>query len=309
MIALPDVDNLMADGLQDRLDSLMAERAKAKEKMIWTGAGGIVSAVLVGFIFHTFGLSEIGYFAASVVGGGALAWARNIRQKMINSLKHEMNGALARSLQLDYSVAAFSGQEFENARTYGLLPTYDDKYLQDQWHGSIDGTDFLLYEAKLTEEQGSGKNRRTVTKFEGVVLRFQFARPFMGTTLVRRDGFKITLFGDSKSYNGQTLERIKMVDPRFEDAFDVYGTDQVEARYLVHPAYCERLIELEQEFEGDRLAALFLGGDLIVTLQTGNMFESATLNPKRDRELLGKTIAQFGSITKLVRLLNERPRH
>jgi hypothetical protein len=99
-----------------------------------------------------------------------------------------------------------------------------------------------------------------------------------------------------------------MVDPRFEDAFDVYGTDQVEARYLVHPAYCERLIELEQEFEGDRLAALFLGGDLIVTLQTGNMFESATLNPKRDRELLGKTIAQFGSITKLVKLLNERPR-
>jgi hypothetical protein len=33
-----------------------------------------------------------------------------------------------------------------------------------------------------------------VTKFEGVVLRFQFARPFLGTTLVRRDGFKITLF-------------------------------------------------------------------------------------------------------------------
>jgi hypothetical protein len=57
-------------------------------------------------------------------------------------LKHEMN-ALARSLQVDYSVSAFSGQEFENARTYGLLPTYDDTISADQWHGSIDGTDFL----------------------------------------------------------------------------------------------------------------------------------------------------------------------
>ncbi len=309
MIALPDVDTLMAGGLQDRLDALTADRAKAKEKMIWTGAGGIVAAILVGFIFYTFGLEEIGYFAATVVGGGSFAWASNIRQKMIDSLKHEMNGALARSLQVDYSVSAFSGQEFEQARTYGLLPTYDDKYLQDQWHGAIEGTDFLLYEAKLTEEQGSGKNRRTVTKFEGVVLRFQFARPFLGTTLVRREGFKITLFGDSKTYDGQTLERIKMVDPRFEDAFDVYGTDQVEARYLVHPAYCERLIAIEQEFEGEKLAALFLGGDLIVTLHTGDMFESATLSPQKDRERLGKTIAQFGSITKLVQLLNERPRN
>ena len=56
------------------------------------------------------------------------------------------------------------------------------------------------------------------------------------------------------------------------------------------------------------MAALFLGGDLIVTLETGDIFESATLNPARDRELLGKTIAQFGSISRLVKLLNERPR-
>jgi hypothetical protein len=81
MIALPDVDTLMAGGLQDRLDSLVADRAKAKEKMIWTGAGGIVAAILVGFIFYTFGLEEIGYFAATVVGGGALAWASNIRHR------------------------------------------------------------------------------------------------------------------------------------------------------------------------------------------------------------------------------------
>ena len=308
MIALPEVDALMSGGLQDRLDNLSAERAKAKEKMYWTGGGGVVAAILVGFILFTFGIDQFAFFVSSIIAGGALAWANSIRQKMVNSLKHEMNGALARSLQVDYSVSAFSGQEFENAREYGLLPTYDDKYLQDQWHGSIEGTDFLLYEAKLTEEQGSGKNRRTVTKFEGVVLRFQFARPFLGTTLVRRDGFKFTFFGDSKTYGGRTLERIKMVDPRFEDAFDVYGTDQVEGRYLVHPAYCERLIELEKEFEGDKLAALFLGGDLIVTLETGDIFESATLNPARDRELLGKTIAQFGSISRLVKLLNERPR-
>ncbi|MGB5078179.1 MAG: DUF3137 domain-containing protein, partial [Sphingorhabdus sp.] len=210
--------------------------------------------------------------------------------------------------EIDYSVAAYPGQEFKRACSYELLPSHDDSYLQDQWHGAIDGTDFLLYEAKLTETRGSGKNRRTVTVFEGVVLRFQFARPFLATTLVRREGFKFTLFGDTKSLAGQQLERVKMVDPRFEDAFDVYGTDQVEARYLVHPAYCERLLDLEKEFAAEKLAALFLEGDLIVTLRTGDIFESATLNPDQDRDRLGKTIAQFASIVRLVKLLNERPR-
>lgn len=309
MIALPDVDTLMAGGLQARLDALSAERAKAKEKVYWTGGGGVVAGLLVALILFLLGAQQFAYFGGFIVIGGALAWANSIRQKMVNSLKAEMNGALARAMQIDYSVAAFSGQEFDHACTYDLLPSYDDVYLQDQWHGSIEGTDFLLYEAKLTETRGSGKNRRTVTVFEGIVLRFQFARPFLATTLVRRDGFKFTLFGDTKSYGGQKLERIKMVDPRFEDAFDVYGTDQVEGRYLVHPAYCERLLDLEKEFEGEKLAALFLGGNLIVCLRTGNVFESASLDHSKDRKLLGQTIGQFASIMRLVKLLNERPRN
>jgi Protein of unknown function (DUF3137) len=309
MIALPDVDTLMAGGLREWLDGKAVERAEAKKKM-WTviiiGGGFSILAFLVG-LWLNFG--QFGYFIAAGCGALTAYLANKIRQKMVDVLKQEMNGALAKALQIDYSVAASPGQEFENARTFELLPDYDDRYLQDQWHGSIEGTDFLLYEAKLTETRGSGKNRRTVTLFEGVVLRFQFARPFLATTLVRRDGFKFTWFGDSKSYGGQTLERIKMVDPRFEDAFDVYGTDQVEGRYLVHPAYCERLLDLEKEFDGEKLAALFLGGDLIVCLRTGNMFESATLDPGQDRELLGQTIGQFASIVRLVKLLNERPRH
>ena len=99
-----------------------------------------------------------------------------------------------------------------------------------------------------------------------------------------------------------------MGDPRFEDAFDVYGSDQVEARYLVHPAYCERLLELERDFFGEKLCALFHQGDLLVTIHTDNLFESVTLDPEKDRELLATTIDQFASIQRLIQTLNERPR-
>lgn len=309
MINMPDVDTLMAGGLADWLEGKIAEREKAREKVRSTQIAGVIIGGAILVLVLLFGWQfEFGMFGAMVVGGGFFAWASHIRQTMVNSLKQEMNGALARALGIDYWVSPAAGPEFEQACEYDLLPSYDDRYLQDRWQGAVAGTDVLLYEAKLTEERGSGKNRRTVTVFKGIVLQMHFARDFLGTTLVRRDGFKFTLFGDTKSYGGQKLERIKMVDPRFEDAFDVYGSDSVESRYLVHPAYCERLLELETSFAGEKLCALFHGGDLLVTIRTDDLFESATLDPADDRALLGQTIAQFASIAQLITALNERPR-
>ena len=309
MIDLPDVETLMAGGLGDWLDQKAAERAKAREKVRWTSIAGVVIAGLLALIAFAFGAPfQLIMFGAVVIGGGFFAWANHIRQTMVNSLKQEMNGALARSLGIEFQVSPLSGPEFERAYEFDLLPTYDDSYFHDAWHGVVGGTDFLLYETKLTETRGSGKSRRTVTVFQGILLRMRFARDFIGTTLVRREGFKFTVFGDAKTYAGQKLERIKMVDPRFEDAFDVYSSDQVEGRYLVHPAYCERLLELERDFFGDKLCALFHGGDLLVTIRTEDLFESATLDPAQDRQLLGQTIDQFASITRLIQTLNERSR-
>ena len=308
MIFLPDVDMLLSGGLRDWLDAKAAERSEAKKQMFTAGFAGAGAALAVVLLAFTFNLFPFGYFIAALVFGGGLWWANSIRQKMVNQLKQEMNGALAHAMGISYSVEAIGGDEFTTACTFDLLPSYDDANLQDNWQGEVGGTPFTLYEAELTEQRGSGKDRHTVTVFQGIVIRLRFARDFTGTTLLRREGFKFTWFGDSKSFNDQKLERIKMVDPAFEAAFDVYGSDPVEARYLVHPAYCERLLELEREFNGAKLSALFYHGDVIVTIHTDDMFESATLNPDEDRERLGMTIRQFGSLVKLITLLNERPR-
>jgi hypothetical protein len=308
MIEMPDVDALMRGGLGDWLAGQQAARQETRRKIRNIAVGAVIVGAVLALGGYMAGGFEMAYFLGALVAMAGMGWAHNVRQKMINALKGEMNGALARSLGVRYQVEPATGAEFDLAYEYDLLPSYDDSYFQDQWQGQVENTDFLLYEVKLTETRGSGKNRRTVTVFRGILLRMHFARDFLGTTLVRRDGFKFTLFGDSKSYQGETLERVKMVDPRFEDAFDVYGSDAVEARYLVHPAYCERLLELERDFYGEQLVALFHKGDLLVTIQTNDMFESATLDPAKDRERLGQTIEQFASIARLIRTLNERPR-
>ncbi|MFC4291614.1 DUF3137 domain-containing protein [Sphingorhabdus arenilitoris] len=308
MIELPDVDSLFDGGLGEWLEGQKAARARTAAKLFKIRIWGVAAAAIVGTIALVMGWGTFGYFAAGIIGFGFFAYGQHIQQQMVNILKQEMNGSLAKALDINYSVDAFPGQEFKTARTYRLLPSHDDSYFQDQWHGSISGTDFLLYETRLTEEQGSGKDKQTVTVFSGIVLRLQFARSFLGTTLVRRDGFKFTLFGDNKNYGGEKLERIKMVHPDFEDTFDVYGNDQVESRYLVHPEYCERLLAIEREFDGSKMTALFKEGDIILVMKTNDMFESASLDPAQDRERLGKTISQFATIAALVKKLNERPR-
>jgi hypothetical protein len=309
MIAMPDVDALLDGGLQDWLNSKTAERDAARKRMYLVGGIAVAIAAILGLAAIASGWGTMGYVAAVIIGGAGIAWASQIRQAMVDSLKSEMNGALARALNIEYSVAAVRGAECDLAEEFSIMPSYDDDYYQDLWRGRIGETDFTLYEVKLTEERGSGKNRHTVTVFQGIILRLAFARGFLGTTVVRRDRMiKFTLFGDTMSGGGRKLERIKMVSPDFEDIFDVYGSDPVEARYLVHPEYCERLIALESSFDGEKIAALFHGGDLIVTIHCEDLFESASLNPDEDRARLAKTIGQFAEITRLVTRLNERPR-
>ena len=139
----------------------------------------------------------------------------------------------------------------------------------------------------------------------------RFNRKFLGTTLVERERHRRSWFGalkESIKLGGIELARIDMVDPRFENAFAVWSNDGVEARYLVHPEYVERLIAVEQAYAGEKIRALFHEGDLLIALESGDMFESGSLDASDDRSLLERTIAQFTSLADLADRLNERPR-
>ena len=99
-----------------------------------------------------------------------------------------------------------------------------------------------------------------------------------------------------------------MVDPRFNDEFDVWTNDPVEAQYLVHPEYVERLVALEGAFTARKLRALFQDGTLLVVFETGNDFETGSLTASDDRTHVQQAIAQFGALADLAVRLNERAR-
>ena len=315
MIVRPDPDALMAGELGQWLASQGEARDEAKRvarKRLRMGLAAAAGVFLVALLLSGGDLGDAMWFGGAAAAG-AFAWSEMAKRQVVEKIKGGINDAIARALEMEYSAAAEPGEEFARARQFQLLPGYDNRSCEDLWRGAVGDRTFQLYEAHLTEERNSGKNRRTVTTFRGSIICIGFARRFQGITLVERERTRRSWFGLGADkteirFGGIALQRCDMVDPKFEAEFTVWSNDPVEARYLVHPEYVERLIAVEQAYAGQNIRALFDGGTLMLVLESGNLFESGSIEASDDRRLLEQAIAQFGSLADLAAQLNERSR-
>lgn len=302
---------VMESGLADWFAGLEADRVSAVDQANQRKALAGVGAGLAALAVFAFNRDPVlAAFVAFGLFGVAWAWADAPVQALKLRIKQEANSALAAALGATYSVETTPSGDYRTAEAFGLVPrNHDEADYTDSWTGSFGGLDLTLHEAHLQEWQGSGKHRRLVTVFRGVVMGYRFARDFHGITLLRREAFRLRLFGgNTERVGGMPLERVRMVDPRFEDVFEVLGTDQVEARYLIHPVFCERLIELENAFHGKDIRLVFAEGRVALVLNTQDLFESGGMDAAGDEARLRETIDQIGSLLDLARTLNERPR-
>lgn len=313
MIVRPNADALMAGELGTWLAAQGDTRAEAKRKaglrQKWGCVGGLAVFLLAALITRDGG--DAIKFGGVVVAIG-FAWGEWIKRPVIAKIKGGINDAIARALDMHYSAAVEPGPEFERACAFQMVPSYDRSSFEDLWRGEVGDRSFQLYEADLEERTG-GKNESWRTVFGGSVITVGFARRFLGTTLIERAGRRKSFFGlggekEEITLNDVLLHRVDMVDPRFADEFAVWSDDGVEARYLVHPEYIERLLAVEQTFAGENIRALFCGGELLILIESGNLFESGSIDASDDRTLLQKSIDQFGTLADLAAKLNERPR-
>ena len=308
MVEIPDIDRLMAGPLGSFLHDQQAERRAAKRQAWNRGRTALLvggSLAMLFMIFVPFDttpkLWAIG-FAASIVA----AWVWKPIAAAKRRVKIGINEGIAQALGFTYAHDGEKGREYRLAEQFGLLPDSDRSCVEDFWTGQLGDHDFHLHEAHLEERRGSGKNRRWVTVFRGAIIRIGSGRRFHGITLLQRAGRHKSWFGfggrrDHVDFDGHRLHSVDMVHPRFDDAFEVWSDDQVEARYLVDPVYVERLLELEREFEGKDVCSLFVDGDIIVAVKSGNLFEGGTMDPHSDRFMVEKCARQFASMGQLAK--------
>lgn len=176
--------------------------------------------------------------------------------------------ALCEPLGVAYRPDGRDAPAFDEFLRFRLLPRPEDKTFKDFFSGRRGPVDFELCEATLS--QGSGKNRRTV--FSGQLFRLATPRRLSGATVCLRNT------GWFKSFEcPQGLKAVGLEDPQFNKAFAVFGSDQVEAREVLTPAFMEQLANLERVYSGGHIRCAFDQAQLLIALEGPNKFEIGSM--------------------------------
>ena len=74
------------------------------------------------------------------------------------------------------------------------------------------------------------------------------------------------------------MKSVKLEDPVFSKKYKVYSSDQVESRYLLTPAFMERLNNIKTAFGVRKIKCSFYNDKLMFAISTNkNVFEIGSL--------------------------------
>ena len=317
-LPMRDLNQAIAD-LTPWLESLESERKSAVAQCY----KGLVLGLVVAAAFVLVCVAASWPPPVMMIGGGVifvlgLVWGNQPLNRLRKTVKTGLNDRFGEAFGMRYRAEVQDPIRFNAFREHDLLPGYDRRSFEDHFSGEAHGADFDLYEAHLEQKRRTKKRTYYVTVFRGVLIRINFPRTVEGVTLVTRDaGIFNALEGwAKKTFGGQKLERIGLVDPTFEKAFEVYGTDQVMARYLLTPSFMERLLKLERVLKGKNVRCVFdekLGegagrGELLIVAETGNKFEAGSMfNPLTDHGRIASLHGEFSMIDDIINTVLEPP--
>ncbi|MEX0840185.1 MAG: DUF3137 domain-containing protein [Parvibaculum sp.] len=209
--------------------------------------------------------------AVMIVGAllltSVLTWGRNFAE--------ELSAKVFGHFGYEYAPAPPEGFLLPFDRCH-LLPGHDRVSLEDHVRGDVDGVPFELAEAFLEKKVRRDKRDDYDLVFRGLVARYRFPKRFSGRTYILGDRGLFNALGHA----GAGAERVRLEDPRFEERFEVFSGDQVEARYLLTPAFMERLVRLS-DVSGGPMQAAFDGDELLLVID-GRRGYFAQPSPWRD---------------------------
>jgi len=144
---------------------------------------------------------------------------------------------------------------------------------EDCFFGSIGKTVFSFSEIYLSLEKVTLRNQRSIKDHHGIFFVVDFNKHTSAVTVGMSSGQEHKM----KNTNATLVE---LEDPVFNDVFDVYSTDQIEARYILTPAFMKSCLDFQQ-LTGYQISFSLVSGQLFLFIDTQyNFFEPELLgNP------------------------------
>ncbi len=223
----------------------------------------------------------------------ALKYSQELKQKLL-PVVCDFFGGMTYSLTGDSLVESqYSGQ---------IFPVFSTRASEDFISGAHLGVSIQLHESTLSRRQ----NKSTVTVFQGLILELGFPREFQGKTILLKDGGMLGNFFTGSDFKG--LAHVQLEDPEFEKIFQVFGSDQVEARFLLTTAFMERLLNLARlrGSRGSAVQCVFEHSKLVIAIPSHqNLFEPKGIRQSAlDVEDLHVFLAQMNEVFELIKVLN-----
>lgn len=224
-----------------------------------------------------------GYFWASAKLGSA--YGKLYKERVLPALAAEFGEMAWRPA---------GGFDTDALKTERIFRDFDYVTADDQLHGTHRGLPTQITELKL--EKKSGDNDTTI--FDGLIVEMTLPKHLTGVTAVIPDGGAIGNFRDRML--GKGSQRVGLEDPVFEKVYEVYGSDQVEARTLLHPAFMQRMLELGQRTDYGRPLMLARDNHILIALPKTNgrnLFEAPSFTkPAASREALQRLRADIAAL-------------
>lgn len=259
------------------------EEARKAELVKWSILVGFaVLTVIIGIIYIIYlssinptlwkGKDSPGELMVYAVIGITSLWlyfAHWVSKKFENKVKETIMDAFLAFFG-DFSWSCKSSISEEEINESKLVSNYNRFHSDDYFEGTHKGLKVVISENKLVRKG----NKSSTTVFEGLFIKMDLNKRFLGHTIV----FEDNLF---KSLLTQTLhpsmEKVELEDPEFNKMFDVYTQDQVEARFILTTTFIERFKNLRAVYKSKNIRASFLNNSILIALPC-----------KKDMFLLGK---------------------
>lgn len=309
-----ELNALYENNLKGKLASLEVIRKKVRNKTILMA---ILLLITVGS-FVMSGEQDYGYLLYLGIGGViglVVFFIKFNKEKGLyrREFKEKVVRAIVNLINTDWSYdpdGYISPEEYYSSK---LFTKRHDRYKGDDLvTGAIEKTDFRISElhTEYKTESTDSKGRKTTTWhtiFKGLYVHLDFNKEVKGETLVLPDTAE-KLFGSFgkklQSWGSGSRELVKMENVEFEKLFVVYGTDQIEARYILTPAIMEAMIRIVEVY-GKKVYFSFIGSRVHFAIMINkDLFEPRIFSSGVRFDDVERMNRNFGIIQTLIHEMN-----
>jgi hypothetical protein len=258
--------------LRPKLVQIDTQRHAIANKIKLYGAIGIGGGLV--FLFFNAGM-----FPLIIVGAGLYFFYQHHARAFRETYKQNVIRTMITATGLNYDHnSCIQQSEYEKSKLF--LKKINRYYGDDYVSGVIGKTAIRFSEVFTQNEQNNGDKKKLETIFRGILFIADFNKKFPGETIVLPDVSENILGGFGsflQSLNYARPQLVKLEDPDFEKNFVVYSTDQVEARYILSPAFMQRILEFKTRTSA-RISLSFIDSHVYIAIPINkNLFEAPSL--------------------------------